>query len=968
MPFLALPALVVGGYTLTVGAALMMTASIGYQMYQSNKMKNAQKAAAGQAAAAAEARKGFEVTRRSTVENLPVVYGANKLGSLVTDLRVSNQFNYTAPRNFEPADRIPETGFLYDANNYIEVEAVGTSGTWVPKLYLTDILQVTQVTYKVVWNGVTVYTNSKDVGPASLGPSFFAIRQATTYFDDGTFRYISDNVPRTQTDTVYRYGLARQDFTGSNTIVFNRGLNSTQSGDKKEFMYTQNAIAFGGISDVVDMDIDDNTWRDAKYGYGLRANIYPDGNVADTIADGNGFELTNIFTNTFYATCAFKLNRDDPQFSGIPSPTFYVHGQKIKTIESANGAFSSSTDKTYSANPARILYDYLTDDLYGRGLAETQLDLESFYNAQEVCDQIVMSNAVIDGKIYGGPGLVAIKRYEFNGIIDTSNPVRNNVEQILESMGQSVLVWSGGVYKLKLDYPSEQPSVLNGHVDASHVFNDEHIVAEEITMTYPKAEDKFNQITVKFPNAYKDFKSDSVTWPPRLSQVHLDYLAEDNQQPLKGEISVPGLTNPYHALAKAEEMVRLSRSSHVIRLQLSREVTTLEPGDFFILSSEIAQINNEVYRAEAVRIGEDFTVDVEAYSFNFNTLAWNIADDVSYSGNVIETTLVQEPVNALFDASSTELLGTTAGKITWTAPESAAVTSFVVEVSSDNKTTWNRLGETSNTEYFLPAFQTGTYSFRIRSKTVIGGMSIGILAVDGLDVDLFTIQRQTTDQMLVIYADTGDETTNTQSLVAGSNAFTAYYVYNGDTPILPIRTDIQFISTVGADGADGTIGSDGADGPAGERGAGWWRGSTNGDPSALDQLGITTVFGVTTGSYTPVVGDRLVISDSNETFESLAWIYNGSIWIAQAAFIDGNFVVNGTISGSKIVADTITGTQIAANTVTADNMNVTELSAITATLGTFQSAPSGERTVITDDSIKIYDANGILRVSIGNLL
>ena len=55
------------------------------------------------------------------------------------------------------------------------------------------------------------------------------------------------------------------------------------------------------------------------------------------------------------------------------------------------------------------------------------------------------------------------------------------------------------------------------------------------------------------------------------------------------------------------------------------------------------------------------------------------------------------------------------------------------------------------------------------------------------------------------------------------------------------------------------------------------------------------------------------------------------------------------------------------NTVTAEKMNVASLSAISAVLGTFKSATTGERVEITDDEISVYDANNILRVKIGDL-
>lgn len=72
-------------------------------------------------------------------------------------------------------------------------------------------------------------------------------------------------------------------------------------------------------------------------------------------------------------------------------------------------------------------------------------------------------------------------------------------------------------------------------------------------------------------------------------------------------------------------------------------------------------------------------------------------------------------------------------------------------------------------------------------------------------------------------------------------------------------------------------------------------------------------------------------------------------------------------SGSTSIAR-ISATDIILNgTVTAELINVVELSAISATLGTFQSAPTGERTVIETDRISVFDSSNTLRVRIGRL-
>lgn len=61
----------------------------------------------------------------------------------------------------------------------------------------------------------------------------------------------------------------------------------------------------------------------------------------------------------------------------------------------------------------------------------------------------------------------------------------------------------------------------------------------------------------------------------------------------------------------------------------------------------------------------------------------------------------------------------------------------------------------------------------------------------------------------------------------------------------------------------------------------------------------------------------------------------------------------------------IVSRMLAAKAVTADKLAVTSLSAITARIGTLQTATSGARTVIQDNLIRVYDTNNKMRMRMG---
>ena len=75
----------------------------------------------------------------------------------------------------------------------------------------------------------------------------------------------------------------------------------------------------------------------------------------------------------------------------------------------------------------------------------------------------------------------------------------------------------------------------------------------------------------------------------------------------------------------------------------------------------------------------------------------------------------------------------------------------------------------------------------------------------------------------------------------------------------------------------------------------------------------------------------------------------------------------GNVTADKIAAGAIITSKLAAGSVTADKIAVNELSAVSANIGTFQSAPSGERVEISDDRIRVFDSSNQVRVVIGDL-
>jgi hypothetical protein len=156
----------------------------------------------------------------------------------------------------------------------------------------------------------------------------------------------------------------------------------------------------------------------------------------------------------------------------------------------------------------------------------------------------------------------------------------------------------------------------------------------------------------------------------------------------------------------------------------------------------------------------------------------------------------------------------------------------------------------------------------------------------------------------------------------------------------------------GESGVQGVVGATGAKGTAGNAIA------FDTDATIDDDAGKTTFIH-------NLRGESVVVE--NDTY----WhIQTGRIWQYNIPGTGptGPTSATGWVEKSEI----IDGDLIVASSITADRMSVTQLSAITAnmgtiTAGTIQSTGSGERIVITEDVITVYDSSNNVRVKIGDL-
>ena len=513
---------------------------------------------------------------------------------------------------------------------------------------------------------------------------------------------------------------------GLTGTTFSNGMsNATRAGTKNEYLHLQHALCHDGIEGVVSVKVNSSDYSDADQGFSHIIRTYSDGGTADPIATANGLPATNRFTGTAFASSTFKLNRDDPQYNGEPSMDFIVKGRRVRSVVLSGGVYSVSSSYTYSNNPALCLLDYLLNNTFGRGLSVNEVDLESFYNSAIVCGTTVVTNRRVGGVVNGGATTRNIPLYECNIALSSEGSIRDNIERIMDTMALAELTWSTqGKYKLSVEYPTSKAE-QDALVAAAHYFTDDDIIRSEVNISWPSASERLNQVTVNFLNEHEDFKSDSETWPNTFSTAHSTYLTEDNNQPFSASLTAAGVTDPYHARATAEQLVREARTSFSVDLTVSKKGLSVEPGDFINLTATNSGISDEVFRVQSIQVNADFTVKLTCSSFSHTMLAWNTNDNIAYSVRPTYDFSVEPVTSLVYNAGSPAGDRRALAELNWVAPSDGSFKAIVYY--TDDFGDMKRIGETSSGSFLIyprDEWANGqNVTFTVKAQTPLGRLS-----------------------------------------------------------------------------------------------------------------------------------------------------------------------------------------------------------------------------------------------------
>ena len=314
-----------------------------------------------------------------------------------------------------------------------------------------------------------------------------------------------------------------------------------------------------------------------------------------------------VGNNVAYTYFVMKFDQD--KFgSGVPNITYLVKGKKVPAIGSAQ-----NTTLSYTQEPARIIHDFLTNELYGKGIPVSLIDSTSF-NASATYNNEQVDKTASDS--------TQVTRYKCNAFLDTTTSMLENLEELLTTCRAGLI--TSDKYKLIQDKPTTPTSVT---------INDDNIIGN---INYVQANKKtlMNGIRCKFPNASSDFNfQEDITI---VESATLQGSSKDGVKLVK-DIQLSNTTNKEMVDRILTEEVNQSRQSGVMEVQVDASLIDLEVGDVVKFTNDTLGQTDKLYRITSTVLSSDHTItlnmreyDTDVYWDNNQTIITDNKDDTDH--------------------------------------------------------------------------------------------------------------------------------------------------------------------------------------------------------------------------------------------------------------------------------------------------------------------------------------------------
>ena len=425
------------------------------------------------------------------------------------------------------------------------------------------------------------------------------------------------------------------------------------SGTDNEFLYIALVLSEGEINDITEIRIDDQvvTWSgDLADNTQVTvnssdANYYKDGVSLVTVEPHYGTDgqsassllstLSNWGSNhklsgLCYLALKIKWNQD--VWGGMPKIQAKIQGKKVKTYNSSLVEQTAS----YQTNPAWCILDYLTNTRYGKGLTTSEIDLQSFYDASQVC--------VTQVTPYSGGSDINI--FDCNTAVDTSRSLIDNLRELIKGC-RGYIPYTQGKYSLIIETTGTGSITLT-----------EDDIIGGYGLAIPTKNEKYNRVIASFVNPAKNYQVDEVQFPPiddsglPSADQHATMKAADGGFLLEGRYDFGQvITSPYQAEEMAEIILRRSREAIQLSINAGGNAYDLAIGDIVNITHSSLGYSAKAFRVISISFNEDFTVGLNLTEHQNSHYTWASKTQQASipSTNLPNPNVVQPPASVTLD-------------------------------------------------------------------------------------------------------------------------------------------------------------------------------------------------------------------------------------------------------------------------------------------------------------------------------
>ena len=348
-------------------------------------------------------------------------------------------------------------------------------------------------------------------------------------------------------------------------------------------VYFNDEVVFDGTLAHAGIIDDSNEVEDNKYA-GTFEIQYMDGRdnqttstlMSDSISDD--WTANHRLRGVAYLAIKLQANPDKYQ-GGVPLITCVMNGKQITST--ANYSTSTSSQ---DQNPVDVIYDYLTNTRYGKGLdgsANGKIDRASFTQARTECGSY----------------------YKINGALQTDVPLYENITEILDSANLQLL-YANGKYTLKLRKQNEP---------VAHSFDKDTIIGA-IQVDMPQKRQKKNKMTVTFPDAGNGYEFNE-----NIAVVeNSTYRSQDGGEVLEGNLTLDLVTSETLATALAQYKMDFSRHTQIVNFEAPHTKIPLEVADIISITNSDFGFSNALFRVLSIEITTDNTQKIVAQKYVSN--------------------------------------------------------------------------------------------------------------------------------------------------------------------------------------------------------------------------------------------------------------------------------------------------------------------------------------------------------------